>query len=107
MRIRALVALRFALATFALLSICAVSSSAATEKILHSFNGTLTQGSYPQSVLVSDASGNLYGTTFLGGTYSLGTVYKLTPNSKGGWTQTVLYSFKGGSDGSSPTYPFV
>src|ERR1035438_477135 len=107
MKSRALVALRFALATFVLMSICAVHSFAATEKVLHSFNGTLVHGTSPQSALVSDASGNLYGTTFFGGAVSLGTVYKLTPTSKGGWTQTVLYSFKGGSDGSNPSASLV
>jgi hypothetical protein len=38
-----------------------------------------------------------------GGTHNLGTVYRLSPSSSGGFTETVLYSFKGGStDGANP-----
>ena len=33
--------------------------------------------------------GNLYGTTIYGGTYNWGTVFELTPNGSGGWTETV------------------
>lgn len=51
--------------------------------------------------LVFDASGNLYGTTYGGGAYGHGSVFELSPSSKG-WTQTVLYSFKGGADGLEP-----
>lgn len=80
----------------------AATASSASEKVVHSFDGTLRHGREPMSQLVSDGTGSLYGTTNLGGDYSLGTVYSLTPNSSGGWTQKVLYSFKGGSDGWSP-----
>jgi uncharacterized repeat protein (TIGR03803 family) len=48
--------------------------------------------------LVLDASGNLYGTTYFGGTTGNGTVFELSPSRK----KTVLHSFTGGSDGSSP-----
>jgi uncharacterized repeat protein (TIGR03803 family) len=47
-----------------------------------------------------DAAGNLYGTTYYDGANDLGSVYKLT-NSGGAWSETVLYSFKGGKDGNS------
>jgi uncharacterized repeat protein (TIGR03803 family) len=41
-----------------------------------------------------DGSGNLYGTTFLGGTGGAGTLFELTPNAaKTAWTEAVLYSF--------------
>ena len=101
---RASISFRFVLALSVL---CSATAYAATEKILHSFNGTLVHGSAPESALVDDASGNLYGTTYYGGANSLGTVFKLTPTSKGRWTQTVLYSFKGGRDGSSPAASLV
>jgi uncharacterized repeat protein (TIGR03803 family) len=111
MRARALSSLRLILATFTVLSICADGAFAAKEKLLHSFNPAITYGSLPESTLVSDPSGNLYGTTYDGGIYSHGTVYKLSPNSKGGWTQTVLYSFQGsslgGSDGVGPAASLV
>jgi uncharacterized repeat protein (TIGR03803 family) len=89
------------------LLICASVPSAATEKVLYSFNGTLQHGSTPSSPLTADANGNLYGTTNYGGNYRVGTVYKLAPNSSGGFTQTVLYSFKGGTDGASPMFAGV
>jgi uncharacterized repeat protein (TIGR03803 family) len=55
---------------------------------------------------VMDASGNLFGTTFYGGSssgcsFGCGSVYELSPGSSG-WTEKVLYSFTGGNDGSAP-----
>jgi len=47
---------------------------------------------------VFDAAGNLYATSYSGGQYSGGTVFKLTPGS-GGWTKTVLHDFGNGNDG--------
>jgi uncharacterized repeat protein (TIGR03803 family) len=68
------------------------------EKILHSF-GAAGDGSQPYCVLTVDtATGNLYGTTNAGGTYSYGTVFKLTPSG----TETVLWSFGNGTDGAHP-----
>jgi uncharacterized repeat protein (TIGR03803 family) len=56
-----------------------------------------------QGYLALDSSGNLYGTTYSGGTYANGSVFKLTPGSGGAWTATTLYSFKGGTtDGCNP-----
>jgi uncharacterized repeat protein (TIGR03803 family) len=70
------------------------------EKILHSFtNGG--DGNYPQSGLYRSSAGDLYGTTTAGGAYGEGTVFELT-QSGGKWTETVLYSFEGGSDGAQP-----
>jgi len=46
-----------------------------------------------------DAAGNLYGTTFAGGSGAQGTVFKLDTSNH----QTVLYSFTGGGDGGNPT----
>src|SRR2546428_8142216 len=51
-------------------------------------------GSYPTGGLTMDAAGNLYGTTFLGGSGDGGVVFMLTPNdSKTAWTQKVLHAF--------------
>jgi uncharacterized repeat protein (TIGR03803 family) len=52
--------------------------------------------------LVLDAAGNLFGTTTTGGTDGLGAIFELSPVSGGGWTESVLYSFTGGNDGSGP-----
>jgi uncharacterized repeat protein (TIGR03803 family) len=48
-----------------------------------------------------DSAGNIYGTTYYGGTDGIGAIYRLTPNSSGEWNETVLYSFQNGSDGNS------
>jgi len=75
-------------------------TTAGAEKVLHSF-GNGNDGAYPYAGLI-DVGGTLYGTTYNGGTgsctYGCGTVFKIT--MKG--VETVLYSFKGGSDGANP-----
>jgi uncharacterized repeat protein (TIGR03803 family) len=78
------------------------SAWAAREKILHNFVN-LPNGASPQANLIADAAGNLYGTTYDGGEYGLGAVFKLSPGSDGASTETVLYSFFGGTDGAGPT----
>jgi len=72
-----------------------------TESVLYSFAGG-TDGVDPWGGLIFDANDNLYGTTRHGGSSSAGTVFQLAPNSGGGWTESVLYSFTGGSDGANP-----
>jgi uncharacterized repeat protein (TIGR03803 family) len=76
-----------------------------TEAILHSF--TSNDGAFPLGSLVFDPLGNLYGTTTTGPGFACnyggcGTVFRLTPNSDGSWTQTMLYNFEGGPDGFQP-----
>ena len=46
--------------------------------ILHNFAGPPLDGQTPSAGLVRDAAGNLYGTTFVGGTFNQGTVFKLS-----------------------------
>jgi uncharacterized repeat protein (TIGR03803 family) len=70
------------------------------ETVLYSFRGG-TDGAYPTGGVVFDAAGNLYGTSG-GGVYGNGTVFKLTSNPDGSWSESVLYSFQGGSDASHP-----
>jgi uncharacterized repeat protein (TIGR03803 family) len=69
------------------------------ERVLHSFNGN--DGAYPQSALTLDSAGNLYGTTYQGGASQIGVVFELQP-FRNGWSESVLYNFQGGSDGSRP-----
>jgi uncharacterized repeat protein (TIGR03803 family) len=68
--------------------------------VIHSFRGG-TDGANPYASLIFDQTGNLYGTTSGGGD-DLGTVFKLTPNANGSWTESVLYRFKGGTGGANP-----
>lgn len=84
-----------------------------TEKTLYQFQGG-TDGSAPSSTLIFDSAGNLYGTTQAGGTGSYnygfvgcGTVFELSPNADGSWTEKVLYSFQGGNDGADPVAALV
>jgi uncharacterized repeat protein (TIGR03803 family) len=68
---------------------------------LYTFKGTPDAGS-PYGGLVADASGNLYGTTYYGGANGLGALFELVKKGNG-FSERVLYSFKGGNDGSSST----
>jgi hypothetical protein len=77
--------------------------AASTQKVLYSFTGGL-DGNQPRQTLIFDKAGNLYGTTWMGGAYEYGTAFELTPNVDGSWTEHVLYSFTGGSDGQLPEW---
>jgi uncharacterized repeat protein (TIGR03803 family) len=70
----------------------------ATETVLYSFGGVTGDGVNPFSALIVGADGNFYGTTYGGGTYSYGTIFKLTPTG----VETVLWSFGAGTDGRHP-----
>jgi uncharacterized repeat protein (TIGR03803 family) len=72
-------------------------SAMGEETILYRF-GDVPDGASPLGGVAIDSSGNIYGTTWLGGVYSLGTVFRLDSNGTG----KVLYSFAGGSDGANP-----
>jgi uncharacterized repeat protein (TIGR03803 family) len=71
-----------------------------TESVLYRFNPQ-PDGYDPYSGVIRDSAGNLYGTTFYGGTYGPGVVYELIPSGSG-WTENILYDFQGGSDGGNP-----
>ncbi len=79
------------------------------EKVVHQFSGS-PDGLNPTDALVSDTSGNLYGTTSAGGLTTCpsrssvpgcGTIFKLTPSGSN-YSYSVIYRFKGGTDGISP-----
>jgi hypothetical protein len=87
------------------------SSGSWTEKLLHSFNGK--DGWRPDSGVVFDLAGNLYGTTQIGGSGTkcsgggsvftgCGPVFELVPGASG-WTEHVLHTFSGGPSGLFPT----
>jgi hypothetical protein len=90
-----------------------------TETTLFSFPNDGSNGYSPLGGVIFDAVGSLYGTTYYGsGTASAslrgtapppknlgnGIVFKLTPSTSGPWTETVLHSFAGGTDGIYPGY---
>ena len=83
------------------LSLTNLAEAASQEQIIHAFQSN-GDGEFPTPDLLADAAGNLYGTTAGGGAYRLGTVFELSP-SGGGWTEQILYSFQGGSDGDTPS----
>jgi uncharacterized repeat protein (TIGR03803 family) len=93
----------------------ATGQTAWTETVLYSFQGNPSEGAFPIGGLIADKNGALYGTTFGGGSSggcsgnSCGTVFKLTPPAAGqtAWTETVLHSFTGGSDGAEPVAGLV
>jgi uncharacterized repeat protein (TIGR03803 family) len=89
-----------------------------SQKLLHVFNESDTDGYGPDASLVFDKSGNLYGTTQYGGTglctdYSgddvigCGVIFELSPGA-GGWTENLVYSFQlNGTDGWFPTSSLI
>jgi len=78
------------------------------ETILYNFDSF--DGAHPDSVLIADSAGNLYGTTIDGGNANCGgtgcgTVFELSPHSDGSWTETVLHKFcslSNCADGETP-----
>jgi uncharacterized repeat protein (TIGR03803 family) len=95
-----------ALAVVVALTMCAPAYAAPKYQVLHSFNGT--DGSGPWGGVILDETGNVYGATAdggigeCGGGPGCGLVFELTRQAGGNWTETVLYSFRGGaSDGEA------
>jgi uncharacterized repeat protein (TIGR03803 family) len=71
--------------------------TAGNETVLHAFTSG-SDGADPSSALIFDSEGNLYGTTDAGGSSACGgtgcgTVFKLSPNGDGTWSESILYAF--------------
>jgi uncharacterized repeat protein (TIGR03803 family) len=82
--------------------VCALSTQGQTFKVLYNFTGG-ADGAGPSGSLVVDKLGNLYGTAGAGGVFGQGAVFKLSPNSDGTWTESVIRSFLiNGPDGYNP-----
>ncbi len=89
-----------AVATLAIsLGLASSAWGQATETVLFNFPGGA--GGQTPGGLIVDASGNFFGVTQYGGANGYGTVFELSPAS-GGWNETVLYSFAGGTSGQQP-----
>jgi uncharacterized repeat protein (TIGR03803 family) len=84
------------------------NSIAQSVTVLHAFTGG-SDGVAPLSGVVFDSLGNLYGTTFSGGSTTAcggdgcGAVYELTPAVGGIWQETILFSFANSGSGGAPT----
>lgn len=76
------------------------------ETVLHVFNDQ-RDGYWPEAGVVLDSSGNIYGTTYGGGSFGRGTVIKLSPQggsldapeSSSSYRETILHSFEGKAQG--------
>jgi uncharacterized repeat protein (TIGR03803 family) len=68
-----------------------------TETIIHSFDYAV-DGGYPLADLYQDGSGNFFGTTYEGGPFSNGVLFKITPNG----TYSILHAFGAPGDASEP-----
>ena len=73
-------------------------TAAGQQTILYNFTGP--EDGSPNTRLVRDSQGNLYGTTDSGGVFGSGTIFKVAPNGQ----KTTLYTFTGGGgvDGLNP-----
>jgi len=69
-----------------------------TFKVLHAFTGEPNDGNSPQSDAILDQAGNLYSTTYAGGKFNNGVVFKLSPSGK----VTLLHEFGAKGDGTQP-----
>jgi uncharacterized repeat protein (TIGR03803 family) len=84
----------------------AVGQTQWTERIVHSFTAGV-DGYNPYGGVTVDNKGNLYGTTYSGGsgtgcTGGCGQIFELSPAAGGAWTRNTLYSFNNGLDGVYP-----
>jgi len=85
-----------------LLTLCSTLAFA-SEQTIFAFPTDGSRGSVPAGGLIADAAGNLYGVTAAGGAHQNGAVFELSLEN-GAWSETLLYSFKGGNDdGAGPS----
>ncbi len=77
-------------------------STSGTENVLHRF-GRASDGWEPEAGLV-EIKDTLYGTTWRGGAYDDGTVFSITTRGR---KYRILYSFRGGADGTHPSADLI
>jgi uncharacterized repeat protein (TIGR03803 family) len=93
-------------------ALCAMpnAASASTDKVLHPFcaQTDCTDGKNPQSPLIMDAAGNVYGVTLYGGLANSGTLFELIPNAtKTAYTYKRLHSFCSRPNCTDGSYPYT
>ncbi|HEY6766332.1 MAG TPA: choice-of-anchor tandem repeat GloVer-containing protein [Candidatus Sulfotelmatobacter sp.] len=76
-------------------------ASAQTETVLHNFSHA-PDGRIPQRSGLLHGGSSFYGVTVFGGSSDYGTVFQLTKDSSGTWSESVIYSFASGADGAYP-----
>jgi uncharacterized repeat protein (TIGR03803 family) len=77
------------------------AAQAQTFNVLFTFNGQ--DGLNPIGGLVRDDAGNLYGTTYFGGTFTNGVAFRLSKSGE----ETTLFNFNGGSEGGFPSSSLI
>ena len=90
------------MAVFLFLATGSQPAQAQTYRVIYNFTGKGNDGANPYGGPVL-LKGNLYGTTYLGGSYGNGSVYRLSPSGSS-WKHTSLYSFNGPPDGAGPGF---
>jgi hypothetical protein len=105
MRRKQLVRIAIVVTTGIIIAMTSGRAAAQTETVLYSFKGT--DGASPLLGLVFDSAGNLYGVAGEGAGSNNGSVFELSPKSGGGWTEKTLFSFNGGTTGSTPASTLI
>ena len=90
-------------APFLLLASLSQAAESQTYKVIYNFTGKGDDGASPYGGPILDPSGNLYGTTYAGGKFGAGNVYKLSLVGSS-WKSNTLYSFTGELDGDGPAF---
>ena len=78
------------------------SGGAWTERDIVDFPASCSPVCKPESGVILDSAGNLFGTTPYSGAYNFGSAYEVSPNGDGTWTLTGLHDFGSGTDGLYP-----
>src|ERR1051326_8602528 len=84
---------------------CSLALGQVQERVLYSFGGSPRDGILPNSTLVADRDGNLFGTTTTGGAQGTcygngcGIVFELSRNPDDTWTESIIYNFCAGHSG--------
>jgi len=79
---------------------CRSASCPWTNTVLYRFTGG-SDGNDPYAGVVLDSAGNVYGTTYAGGSSQLGVAYEVSPSGSG-WSESTIHTFAGGNDGARP-----
>jgi uncharacterized repeat protein (TIGR03803 family) len=90
------------MAIFLFIATLSQPAQSQTYKVIYNFTGKGKDGANPYAGPVL-LNGNLYGTTYLGGSDGNGTVYRLSPSGSS-WKYISLYSFKALPDGAGPAF---